>query len=84
MQEAGGSNSAGGLPGMVSKRLPLAPPPGMERMRARLYGWRALRSSSLVSPVSTTLPAYMTEVRWQVSATTPKLWVMSRMLMPMS
>ena len=36
MQEVGGSNRAGGLPGMVSTGYPGGVLPGMEAMRARL------------------------------------------------
>ena len=41
-----------------------------------MYGWRGRANSSGVVAVSTTNPAYITQIRWVMSATTPRSWVM--------
>jgi hypothetical protein len=41
-----------------------------------------LPNSASTGASSTTLPAYITTTRWQVSATTPMAWVISMIDMP--
>ena len=48
-----------------------------------MYGWRGRANSSGVVAVSTTNPAYITQIRWVMSATTPRSWVMIRTAVPL-
>src|SRR5690606_6633175 len=82
LQPGGKSCSSGTMPLMGRTLWLLSPSRGMDASSPCVYGWRGLSSSSSSGACSTILPAYMTMTRSQNSLTTPKSWVMSKMLVP--
>ena len=58
--------------------------PGSTASRPRVYGCAGRSKSSAAGADSTISPAYMTSTRSQVSATTARSWVISRMASPSS
>ena len=73
----GWSSAAGALP-----RVCTAWKDGMERSRPAVYGCAGWRNSVRTGACSTTRPAYITTTASQLSATTPRSWVMSMTAMP--
>src|SRR3954471_2808560 len=83
-QAAGSSASDGTRPG-ISRSLPCssaAPGRGIAPSRPIVYGCCGCAYSSRTGASSTLRPAYMTITRSAMSATTPRLWVISTIAVP--
>ena len=78
-QPAIGSRSEGTMPGISARRLARAPGAAARdrgHQPARVGMRRPVEQLERSAASSTLRPAYMTTTRWQVSATTPRSWVM--------
>src|SRR5699024_8257557 len=83
-QPLGSIDRSGTLPGMLGSTLTPEPSFGTEAIRPTVYGWDGWLNRISTGASSTISPAYMTMTRLHISATTPRSWVISRMLMPSS
>ncbi|EAU65581.1 conserved hypothetical protein [Stigmatella aurantiaca DW4/3-1] len=88
-QPPGRRRRLGTMPGMALNRLRSPPAStswkeGMERNRPAVYGWAGRAKRAFTGACSTTRPAYITTTASQLSATTPRSWVMSITAIPRS
>ena len=85
-QPSGSRSSEGTTPGMVRSRPPALwrPRTGIDPSSPTVYGFLGLPKSVLASAYSIMRPAYMTATCWDISAITPRSWVMKRIAAPVS
>src|SRR5262249_21210859 len=74
-QPGGGGGRGGGCPPISMSRSRLSSTSGRQRRSARVYGWAGWSKMSVVRPISTMRPAYITATRSAMAATMPKSWV---------
>ncbi len=84
LQPDGNSSGFGTSPVIVASRDLCSPILGRAWKRPIVYGCVGVLKSVATSAYSTILPAYITATSWEISATTPRSWVMISTPMPTS